>query len=119
MRRAWERIVEDVDIVQFSVGNQNKLGDAAPKIQQRVHLDRALVSSKACPGKHRKAQIDGRRIQCVNRRIQIDGPLFFRIKAAGLDDQILRELCADAPVALLVGVGKVVARNRAADAPVV
>ena len=112
-------IIEDVDIVHFPVGNHNELGDAASQIQQGVHLDCALVSSKACPRKHRKTQVDSRRVQGVNRGIQVDGKILVRIEPAGFDDQMLSELRVDAPVALLVGVGKVVARNCAADAHVI
>jgi len=51
--------VQDVDVVQFAVGNVNEGGDAAAQVQQRVKLDRRLGSAEVRPGKDREAQVDG------------------------------------------------------------
>ena len=42
-------IVEDIHVVQFSVGNANKSGDIAVQIQQRVHLHGGLVLAESGP----------------------------------------------------------------------
>src|SRR5271169_1335510 len=38
-----QNLVEDVDVMHFSVGNADKRGDVAVQVQQRVHLDGGFV----------------------------------------------------------------------------
>ncbi len=44
--------IEDIDVVQFSVGNLNKRGDRAAQVEQGVHLDGGLLGSKPGPREH-------------------------------------------------------------------
>jgi len=42
-------LVEDLDIVDFAVGNADKRWDIAMEVEQRVHLDGCLVLAEPCP----------------------------------------------------------------------
>jgi hypothetical protein len=97
----------------------DKRGDIAAQIQQRVQLHRGLGASKRCPRKDRQAQVDGRGVQRVDRFLQIDAKGLVDIELARHDDQALREVGVDAPVAHLVRIGQRAAGNAAANAHVV
>jgi len=111
--------VEDTHIPHFPVGNVDKLGNAAPKIQERVHLDRALGLAKSRPGEERKAQVYGRGVQCVHRRIQVDAEVFVCVKLSCSGDENLSEVCIDAPISVFVGIGQRAARDTRSDAHVI
>jgi len=42
-------LVEDLDIVDFAVGNADKRWDIAMEVEQCVHLDGCLVLAEPCP----------------------------------------------------------------------
>ena len=83
----------------------NKLGDAPAQIQQRVQFDGRLGSTKPRPREQGKAQIDGRGVQRVNRRIQLDAEVFVLVKVFGDCDENLSKVGVDSPIAIFVGVG--------------
>ena len=60
--------------------NAKKTGDIAAQIEQRVKLDGSLPASKRGPGKQRETQIDGRRIESIDRPFQIDSERLVAIK---------------------------------------
>jgi len=64
-----QNLVEDVDVVHFSIGNADKGGDVAVQVQERVHFDGGFVLAKFGPGKQGKAQVDGGRVQRVQTPI--------------------------------------------------
>ena len=105
--------------MQFSVGNQDKFGDVALKIQQRVHLDGPLGPAKPGPGEHRQAEVDRGGVERVDGRIQVDAQVFLGVQRPCLADQDLGEVGVDPPVALSVGVRQIVARDAAAKAHVI
>jgi len=60
-------------------------------------------------------QIDGRRVQRIDRIGQVDPQVLVAIESPRLRDQQLREIGIDPPVAGLVGIGQRAARDRAAN----
>ena len=70
------QMVQDVDIVQFSVGNQDEFGNVALEIQQRMQFDRPFGSAKLRPGKQRQTEVDGGGVQGVNRGVEIEPEVF-------------------------------------------
>src|ERR1700674_1475778 len=66
-----QNLVEDIDVVHFAAGNADERGDVAVQIQQCVHLDCGFVLSESGPGKQRKTQVDGGRVQRVQTLFQI------------------------------------------------
>jgi len=117
--RLGKQNVENAHIPHFPVGNVDKLGDAAPKIQERVHLDRAFGLPESRPGEQRKAEVYGRGVQRVDRRIQVDADVFVGVKFLGSGDENLSEVGVDAPVAVFVGLGQGVAGDERSNAHVV
>ncbi len=65
-------LVENVHIVHLAIADVDEAGDVAAQVEQRMQLDRRLGRTKRCPWKYRQAQIDGGRIQCVDRLGEID-----------------------------------------------
>ena len=102
--------VEDVDVVQFSVGNLNignlnQCRDRATQIEQSVHLDGGLVGSKPGSGEQRQAEVDGGGVQGIDGVVEIETERLAGIQGAGDADQHWSEVGEDAPVVRLVGAG--------------
>jgi hypothetical protein len=57
--------VERMHIVQLAVGDMDEARNAATQVEQRMHLHCGLGRAEVRPRKHRQAQVDGRRIQCI------------------------------------------------------
>ena len=106
-------------VVQLAVGDVDEAGNTAAQIEQRVHLHRSLGGSEMCPGEERQAQIDGRRVQGIDRIRQRQPQVFVGVELARLRNQSLRKIGVDAPVARLVGVGQCGAVHRRAEAHMV
>src|SRR5262245_66667948 len=64
-------VIENVDVVKLAVADEDKRGNAATQIEQRVKLHSGLRRSEGCPGKHREAQIDCGRVECVHCVLQL------------------------------------------------
>ena len=103
------KIVEDIDLVDFSVGNHDNRRNASPQIEERMQLYRTLPFAKQRPGEKRKTQIDRGGIQGVDGLIQFDSEGFSGVEASGFANEDMSEVGIDAPIADLVGMGKGVA----------
>lgn len=112
-------LIEDVHIVQLAVADVDEAGNIAAQVEQRMQLDRCLGRTKRSPRKYRQTQIDGGRIQCVDRFRKIDCKRFVHVKRSGNPDQALRKIGIDAPISNGIGIGQRIARHRAAKAHVV
>ena len=75
--------------------------------------------AKLGPGKQRKAQVDGGRVQRIQTLIQIYTDRIRRIQRPRDADQHLREVGVDAPVMRVVGIGQRGARHAAVKPHVV
>ena len=111
--------VENVHIVELAIGDMDEGRNVAPQVEQRMEFDRALAFAKAGPGKERQAQIDGGRIERIDRMRQFQAEAVLGIEFARCLDQAESEILIDAPVAVLVGVGQRALGNAAANAQVV
>src|ERR1051326_2453900 len=60
-------------VVQPAVGDLNEARDAAAQIEQGVHLHFRLGRTKVRPRKQRQAQIDGGRVESVDRGVEVSG----------------------------------------------
>ena len=114
-----QQLVEDVDLVHLAVADMDKSGDIAPQIEQGMQFDSGLGRAKRSPREDRQAQIDGRRVESVDRLFEIDAERLLDIELASHRDQALREAGVDAPVAHLVRIRQRAARNPAADPHVI
>ena len=111
--------VQDIDLVEFSVGDVDKARDIAPKIQQGMKSDGPLCFPEVCPWKDGQAQVDRRGIQGVNRVLQFHGQRFLLVEFPGDADQMMGKIGVDAPVPHLVCFRQGAAGNLAADAHVI
>ena len=98
--------IQHVDLVGLAVRDMNESRDIAAQVQQGMQLDRCLGGTKRRPWKQRQAQVDGRGIQCVDRVVQVDAEAVVAIQLARTPDKQRRQVCPDAPVASLVGIGQ-------------
>ena len=91
--------------MDFAIGNLDKRRNAATQIQKRMQFDRCLVSTESGPGKKRKTQIDGRRIEGINGLIQFDSEIVVGVQVSGRTNQDLSKIGIDAPISVFVGFG--------------
>ena len=84
-----------------------------------MEFDRALGSTKSRPWKQRQAQIDCACVERAHRFVQLDAKVLVGIESSGHGDEDLCEIGADAPVAILVGVGECAAGDSCTDAHVI
>jgi hypothetical protein len=110
-------ICQSIDLVGFSVGDVNEAGDVAPKIQQGVQSDGGFGRAKRRPGEHRQTQVDGGRVERVDRRIEIECEGLGGIQRTRYANRVLSKVGVDLPRARGVCVGQRVARNRLAAKP--
>ena len=111
--------VEDVDLVQFAVGDVDEAGNSAAQVEQRVQLHGRFGRAKLGPRKQRQAQVDSGGIQGIDRFGEIDRKRFLGIQTARGADKGVGKLGVDAPVARLVGVGQRAAAHRATQSHVI
>ena len=104
-------LIEDVDVVELAVADVQESRDIPAQVEQGVELDRRFGRSKRCPWEQRQAQIDGRRVERVDRIGQFDSERLVRIEFARHGDEPLRKFGVDAPIAHGIGVCQRVARN--------
>lgn len=105
--------------MELALRDVDEARDAAAQVEQGVRLDRALGLAELRPREQRKAEVDGRRVQRVNRVRQPHAKVVLGVEPAGDLDQAGREVLVDAPVALLVGIRQRTAGDPATDAQMV
>lgn len=112
-------LVEDVDLVQFAVGDMDKRRDIPAQIEQGVQLHGCLGSAKVRPWKQRQRQIDRRGVERIGGVFELDAEVLASIELAPRLDETQGQIAIDAPVPFLVGIGERAARNAAANAEVI
>jgi len=84
-----------------------------------MHLDGTFGISKMSPAEERKTELDGGRIECVNRSIQIDLQAVARVKLFRSVDKYFREFGIYAIIPQFVGIRKGTSRDGATEAKMV
>ena len=82
-----KQLVQQVDVVNLAAGHINIGRNAAPQIQQRVQLHRALAAAKLPPGEQRQAQIDGGGVEGIHGLGQLHAERFVAVEVAGGGNQ--------------------------------
>jgi hypothetical protein len=111
--------IQNVDLVEFSIGDMDKAQDVAPQIQQGMETDCSLCCPKSCPGKEGQTQVDRCGIQGVNCVLEFHGQRFLLVEFSGNGDQMMCKIGVDTPTPHLVCFCQGAAGNLAADAHVV
>ena len=117
--RLEREIVEDPNIVRFSLCYMDKSRYRALQVEKRMELDGALAFAEPSPGDMRQTQVDRSGIEGVDCIFELQADILVAVKSTGLGDEHLGKVGVDAPIACFVGVGQVVARDAAADAHVI
>ena len=112
-------VVEDIDIVDFTIGNESPGRDASSQIEQGMQFDCGLCLSERCPWEQFETQIDSGRIKRVDRFIEFHTEAILSIKTPCLRDHDLSEIGKDAPVPSFVCFGNGTSGNRTLDTHVV
>ena len=110
--------IEHIDVAHLAVADVDERRNVAAQVQQRVHLHGRLGRAKRRPVEQTQAQVDRRRVQRVDRRIDIESGRFGGIEFAGARNQAHRQRVIDAPVALIQCVRQRGARRYARQAHV-
>ena len=110
-----ENLVQDVHVVDTALCNADEYRDGAAQIHQGVQLDGRLGLPECGPGEHRKAKIDGRRIECVNHLVDIQTMAFRGIQPPCLADKNLSQIPINAPIPVLVRVSQIGSGDVAPD----
>ena len=100
-------------------GDVDESGDIASQIDQRVELDGRLATSKRRPREQRQAEVDGRRVECVDGLLQGQAEVVGRVEAPSPIDQDLGEIGINPPVARPICIGERAPRDPSAKAGVI
>lgn len=104
--RLEDEHVEHLGVVGLAVGEVDKGWDCAPKVQKGVDLYRRLGRTKQGQRKKAHAQVDGARVQGIDRVLQIQPQVFFDIDPASTANQHSSQIGPDSPIPSLVGIGQ-------------
>ena len=104
--RFGDQDVKDINVMKCPLGDFDKRGDVAPKVQESMHFDGGFMLSERCPREKRQTKVNGRGIQGVGGFFEFDAKVFIRVKGAGLRNQDLAEVGVHPPVPFFVRLGK-------------
>jgi hypothetical protein len=113
------QVIQDPDIVHFSVCYLNKIADGASQIEKGMKLDGAFVFAEDGPGEKRKTEVDRCGIESIDGLLEVQTKIIVGVESTSLMDEHLGEIPVNPPVADFVGVGQGVPRNVAADSHVI
>ncbi len=105
--RRWleAELIEDVDVVNSSRGNNDKGGNASTQIEKGMEFDGGLVFAKLGPGKERQTEIDGGGVQSVDRLVEFHSESVVGVEFSGDANEHLGKVGINLPRTCLVGVG--------------
>jgi len=112
-------LVEEVDLVQFAVGDMDKRRDLPAQVEQCVQLHSCFGLAKVRPWKQRQRQIDRRGVERLGGVLELDAEVLTGIEPASYLDETQGEIPIDAPIPFLVGVGERASSDAAANAKVI
>jgi hypothetical protein len=99
-----DEIVQEIDIMSFCLGDEEKGRDVSLKIELSVDFDGRLLEFKVCPFESSKAEINDRGIESVDGVIKFDGEIVvFFVESSSFVNEMLCEVSPYAPVTGLIG----------------
>lgn len=112
-------LVQNVHVVEFSVGDVYKTRDGATQVHERVHFDGGFSPAKFRPGKQGEAKIDQGGIQCVGHLLDFHAEFFPGVKRPCNVYQDMSEVVKDSPISFRVRVGQRTSGDRSSKTGVV
>ena len=114
-----EQLVEDIDIVNFPRSDDHHRRDVPVQIQKGMEFYCPFAFPELGPREKGQTEVDGGRIQGIDRLIQFDAEGIGGVKFSGFCDEDLREVGINPPVPGLIGMGKGIAGDLSPDAQVI
>ena len=93
--------VEHFDIAHLAIADVNEGRNRPTQVQQRVHLHRRLGAAKQRPVEQAQTEVDGGRVQRVDRRIELQSRWFCGVEIPGAHDQAHGQRVINVPVPLI------------------
>jgi len=112
-------IVKPENIMAASRSNIEDRWDWAPQIELSVELDSGAGCPEVRPSEQTEREIDGGRIQGVDRVVEFESKVVLPIESACFGDEPAGDVAPDAPVTLLVGIGQRGAGERLRESEVI
>lgn len=104
--------IQEVDIVDRSLGQTYEDREIAPEIQQGMHLDTAFVLPESSPRAEFQAQTDCTAVESVDKVFHVQSEAIILLVHWACDiNQHLGKICIDAPVTKFIGFRKGISRN--------
>jgi hypothetical protein len=113
------QVIQDPDIMHFSVCYLDKRRDGAAQIEKSMKLDGGFVFAEDSPGEKGKTEVDRCGIEGIDRVLKLQTEILVGIESAGLMNEDLGKVRINSPVTGFVGVGQGVPGNIAADTHVI
>jgi len=114
-----EQTVEPSHVVLARSRDMDTGRNRSSQVDLSMHFDARLGLTEIGPRKESQGKIDSGRIQRIDRVVQIQTKILARIERPGLPYQTLGEVLPDAPVSLIVGIGKSRFGNRFGEAEMI
>ena len=114
-----DQLVENIDIVDFSRSDDHHGRNVPMQIQKGMEFYCPLAFPELGPREKGQTEVDGGRIQDINRLIQLDAERIGGVKFSGFCDEDLSEVGINPPISGLIGVGKGIAGDLPPDAQVI
>lgn len=114
-----DQLVEDIDIVNLPRGDDHHRRNVPVQIQKGMEFDCTLAFPELGPREKCQTEVDGSRIQGIDRLIQFDTEGIGGVKFSGFRNKDLSEVGINPPVPGLIGVGKGIAGDLPPDAQVI
>lgn len=105
--RLEDNLVEEMNVMDGSIGNAYKYRDRAGQVDLGMQFDRSLGSPEVCPWKHREAQVDGGGIDSIDHLLKIEPVGVIGIKPTSFADENLTECFINTPVSKLVRISQI------------
>ena len=101
-----QQTVEPAHVVLSRTGNADAGRNRPTQIDLSMKLDARLHLTEIGPWEKGQRQVDGRRVDRIDRVVQIQAKIVARIERLGLFHQTLGEVLPNAPVSRFVGIGE-------------
>src|SRR6516225_48139 len=88
-----KKLIQNVDIMHLAITDEDKRGDIAAQIEQRMEFYGGLGGSERCPRKHREAEIDCCRIQRIDSVVEVKRQRIIRIEPPRNADAVSNPKC--------------------------
>ena len=99
-------LINHFGIVDLAGSEQDKGGNRASQVHQRMHLEGALAMVGLCPRTQLQTQLNGAAVKRIYHLIKANPQLFILVKLSGFLYQSHRKVLIDMPVLLLVGLSQ-------------